>query len=362
MMIKLTDILRDHQTEFLSTYGSRLSSVHHRALEHILDCHTCACGEILSQCETCQRNSLHFPSCGNRFCPSCQHLANRDWLDRQQQKLLPVDYYMVTFTVPRQLRPFVWHHQHLAYKMLFDCAVATLQSFFGRDKKLLGKAGLTVVLHTHARNLDFHPHVHLIVPAGSLHKRSGLWRQKTGDYLFNADNLARVFRGKFMHAMAQAEYRLPPGTPKEWNADCKHVGRGDKALTYLARYLYRGVISEDNILRNEDGKVTFRYKNSTTGQYQTITEPAVAFLWRVIQHVLPKGFRRARDFGFLHGNAKRTLQRIQLMLKVRLTPSPKRHKAAFCCPDCGTKLEVIWHKRYKLVPLAQRTNAAMDCA
>ena len=178
-MIKLADILREHQADFLDTYGPRLRSVHHRALEHILDCHTPACGEILSQCETCQRDSVHYPSCGNRFCPSCQHLANADWLDRQQQKLLPVDYYMVTFTLPRQLRPIVWHHQRRAYKMLFDCAVATLQSFFGRDKKLLGKAGLTAVLHTHARTLDFHPHVYLIVPAGSLHKRSGLWRQKS---------------------------------------------------------------------------------------------------------------------------------------------------------------------------------------
>ena len=361
-MIKLADILREHQAAFLNTYGHRLGSVHHRALEHILDCHTPACGEILSQCETCQRDSVHFPSCGNRFCPSCQHLANADWLDKQQQKLLPVDYYMVTFTVPRQLRPFVWHHQRWAYKMLFDCAVATLQSFFGGDKKLLGHAGLTVVLHTHARNLDFHPHVHLIVPAGSLHKRSGLWRQKIGKYLFKAENMVRVFRGKCIQAMTHAGYRLPPNTPQKWNADCEHVGKGDKALTYLARYLYRGVISEDNILRNEDGKITFRYKNSTTKRYQTITESAPTFLWRVIQHVLPKGFRRARDYGFLHGNAKRTLQRIQLMLKVRLTPLPVSNKAAFCCPDCGTKLEVIWHKRNKLVPLTERTSTARDCA
>ena len=361
-MIKLADILRDHQAEFLSTYGPRLSTVHHRALEHILDCHTPACGTILSQCEACQRNSVHSPSCGNRFCPSCQHRANVEWLDRQQQKLLPVDYYMVTFTLPRQLRALVWHHQGRAYKMLFDCAVATLQSFFAQDKKLLGKAGLTAVLHTHARNLDFHPHVHLIVPAGSLHKCSGLWRQKKGAYLFKADNLARVFRGKFIHAMTQAKYTLPPNTPKKWNANCEQVGRGDKALTYLARYLYRGVISEDNILRNQDGKVTFRYKNSSTKRYQTITESGPRFLWRVIRHVLPKGFRRTRDYGFLHGNAKRTLQRIQLMLKVRLPPPPIAIQGVFCCSDCGAKLELISYTRNRLVPLAERTDTAKDCA
>ena len=361
-MIKLADILREHHAGFISAYGHRIHTVHRRALSQILACHTPDCGEIHSHCSDCQRDGVHYCSCGHRFCPSCQHLANRDWLDRQQQKLLPVDYYLITFTVPRQLRPFIWHHQKWAYKTLFDCAVATVQSFFERDKRLNGDAGLTAVLHTHARNLDFHPHIHIIVPAGSLKKRSGLWRQKISKYLFKADNLAKVFRGKFIQAMYQAAYRLPQNTPKEWNADCEHVGKGDKALTYLARYLYRGVINEHNILRCHEGRITFRYKNSTSGQYQTITESAVQFLWRVIQHVLPKGFRRARDYGFLNGNASRTLQRIQLMLKVILTPPAPRHKAAMCCPDCGTKLQLIWMKRNNLIPQIPPTQAAMECA
>jgi hypothetical protein len=159
---------------------------------------------------------------------------------------------------------------------LFDFAVATLQSFFKRDKTQLGSAGLTVVLHTHARNLDFHPHVHVIVPAGSFNKRRGLWRHKKGLYLFKADNMVRVFRGEFVQTMAQAGYRLPPNTPKKWNANCKHVGKGDKALTYLARYLYRGVINEDNILSCRNGMVTFRYKNSTTNN----TKPSPS-LWSI---------------------------------------------------------------------------------
>lgn len=162
--------------------------------------------------------------------------------------------------------------------------------------------------------------------------------------------------------MYQAKYHLPSNTPKEWNADCKQAGKGDKALTYLARYLYRGVINENNILRCQNGQVTFRYKNSTTGQYQHTTESAVQFLWRVIQHVLPKGFRRARDYGFLHGNAKRTLQRIQLMLKVKLVPPAPRHKTAMSCPDCGTKLRLIWMKRHNFIPQIPPTYAAMDCA
>ena len=195
-----------------------------------------------------------------------------------------------------------------------------------------------------------------------------LWRQEKGHYLFKADNMVRVFRAKCIQAMSQAGYRLPPSTPKKWNADCEHVGKGDKTLTYLARYLYRGVIKEDNILSCYNGMVTFTYKNSTTKQYQTLTEPVAEFLWRVIQHVLPKSFRRARDYGFLHGNAKRTLQRIQLMLKVRITPPPLRQLTQKCCPHYHGKLHIIWLKRARsaiqIPPSSlalRRTNAAMDC-
>jgi hypothetical protein len=355
MMRSLAAILREQHTELIRDYGARMQSIHHRAVAHILACHTPQCGEIHSHCQDCQQDTVQYCSCGDRFCPACQHNANRDWLARQQQKLLPVNYYLVTFTIPRQLRPFIWHHQSWAYPALFDCAVATLQSFFMRDKNLQGHAGLTAVLHTHARNLDYHPHVHLIVPAGCLNTRRTLWREKTRKYLFNADNLAKVFRAKCIHAMSQAGYRLPYQCPKKWNADCENVGSGNSALTYLARYLYRGVISEDNILSYQQGNVTFRYKNSTTKQYQCITEPAVDFLWRVLQHVLPKGFRRTRDYGFLHGNARRTLLRIQLLLKVRLLPPPARQLSQKCCPHCRGPLKIIWLKHHRANSTAQLT-------
>lgn len=354
-MSSLATILREQQDDLIRDYGARMHTGHHRAIEHILACHTPQCGEIHSRCQDCKQNTVQYCSCGDRFCPACQHNANSDWLARQQQKLLPVHYYLVTFTVPRQLRPFIWHHQSWAYPALFDCAVATLQSFFTRDKKLQGPPGLTAVLHTHARNLDYHPHVHLIVPAGCLNKRRNLWREKTGNYLFKADNLAKVFRAKFIHALTQAGYHLPCQYPKKWNADCEQVGSGQSALTYLARYLYRGVISENNILSYQHGRVTFRYKNSTTQQYQLITEPAVDFLWRVLQHVLPKGFRRARDYGFLHGNAKRTLLRVQLLLKVRLSPPPVRQLSKKCCPHCQGLLQIIWCKHTSVASIARQT-------
>jgi hypothetical protein len=158
--------------------------------------------------------------------------------------------------------------------------------------------------------------------------------------LFVADNLAKVFRGKFITLMCAAGCYLPAKTPTSWNADCENVGRGDGSLTYLARYLYRSVISEQSILRLDNGQVTFRYKGSKSKQFKTITEPAIDFLWRVLQHVLPKGFRRARNYGFMHGNAKTTLQRLQLILKVRLQNVPVKQKKGVCCPQCQGEMQL----------------------
>lgn len=143
--------------------------------------------------------------------------------------------------------------------------------------------------------------------------------------------------------------------PKSWIAHSERVGRGDSALTYLARYLYRGVISENNILSLEDDQVTFRYKDSKTKKYKTIKEPATKFLWRIIQHVLPKGFRRARNFGFLHGNAARTLKRLQLLLKVVLPPMEVKPKKIICCPHCAGEMD-CYLMRIGLQLILRKTN------
>ncbi|MCG6202614.1 IS91 family transposase [Psychromonas antarctica] len=339
-MISLASIAQKYQQALLEKYGYKMQNTHRHALKQIIACHTAQAGAMLYHCDDCHLTATLFPSCGHRHCPACQHKANNDWLDKQRQKLLPVDYYLVGFTLPYQLRSFVWHHQKWAYQALLKAAKETLNSFFKKDKKLGDITGYIAVLHTHARNLDFHPHVHFVVPAGTLNKNKTMWLSKAGKYLFYADNLAKVFRGKFIEQMCKAHYYLPAKTPKEWNVDCEYVGKGDGALTYLARYLYRSVISENNILSIDNDQVIFRYKESKSKQYQNIKEPAVDFLWRVLQHVLPKGFRRARNYGFLHGNAKATLQRLQLILKVILKPTPIRRKNAVCCPQCKTEMQL----------------------
>ncbi|WP_250655631.1 IS91 family transposase [Alkalimarinus coralli] len=340
-MITLAQIMRDHQDALTQCYGPMMSRQHHHAMQSIIDCHTPACGEVEFHCAPCSQQQRFCHSCGHRSCPACQHQTNNQWLDRQRQKLLPVDYYMVTFTLPTQLRHFVWHHQKWGYQTLFNVARQTLSTFAKNDKQLHADLGLTGVLHTHSRRLEFHPHVHFIVPNGGLDKNKVSWRQKSGKYLFNGKSLAKVFRAKFIDAMKQQGFCLPQNTPQAWVTQCEHVGQGESAFVYLARYLYRGVISEKNITRYEQGRVTFKYQENKSKQWLTRTEPATEFLWLVLQHVLPKGFRRARDYGFLHSNAKQTLKRLQLILQAKVPDIAINKKRAHRCPSCGLSMAVI---------------------
>jgi len=236
------------------------------------------------------------------------------------------------------------HYQHdlvTKYQHQFKAATDTLNSFAQKDKHLRGNLGMTAVLHTHSKRLDFHPHVHIIVPAGSFQSSQSLWHRHSKKYLFNEFALAQVFRGKFLKSLQNAKLQYPMALPKKWVAQCQQVGRGEPALKYLARYLYRGVINEKNIIKQAQGNVTFRYQDSKTKSWKTRTETAIDFLWLVLQHVLPKGFRRARDYGFLHGSAKKTLHRIQLLLKVTMAPSSLNTKKEHLCPCCKKPMDFI---------------------
>jgi len=161
-----------------------------------------------------------------------------------------------------------------------------------------------------------------------------------GKYLFNGFALAEVFRARMLEALRDEGLDIPEIRSK-WVVQCQSVGKGLPALEYLSKYLYRGVISEKQILRDEDGQVTFRYIESKSGKAKTRTLPGADFLWLVLQHVLPKGFRRVRDYGFLHGNAKRLLQLVQMTLKVVLDTLKPKERPVMHCPRCNALMQFV---------------------
>jgi hypothetical protein len=184
------------------------------------------------------------------------------------------------------------------------------------------------------------------MPAAVLDGQQKRWRTKgrgKAGYLFNHKALAKVFRAKMLAAIEAAGLRLPSRHPEKWVVDCKSVGNGDKALIYLGRYLYRGVIAEKDIVECGNGQVRFRYRNAKSGKQESRTVSGAHFLWLVLQHVLPKGFRRARNFGFLHPNCKRLIALLHLMLKFdpRQAFSWFKKRAPILCTCCGAVMVIV---------------------
>ena len=341
-MITLASVINLFEADFSRDYQGRLRSNQISALHAMKCCRTVHSPVMQVKCIDCDYQTFVPHSCGHRNCPHCQHYESQHWIEQQVQRQVPADYFMNTFTLPAQLRALARQHPRLLYSMMFDCAWATLQSFSNNDKQLQGAPGAIAVLHTHSRELNYHPHVHVIMPAAIVDKTNKVWRTKQGKYLFNHNALAKVFRAKMLARLNEEKLAFPAKIPKKWVVDCKFVGAGDKALIYLGRYLYRGVIREKDILSCQDGKVTYRYQDSKTKGYKTKTVSGAKFLWLVLQHVLPKGFRRARNFGFLHPNSKGVIKLIQLLLKFdpakvmqALKPRPQ-----FKCKCCGGAMSV----------------------
>lgn len=351
-MIRLAGIIEAFGAELLQQYGGKLPVGQLHALHAIKNCRSAMSPKMQAECGGCDERVYLPHSCGHRNCPNCQAHESQRWIERQVQKLVPGDYFMITFTLPAQLRPLASANRQVMYDLFMQCAWGTLRTFSQNDKKLQGTPGAVGVLHTHSRRLDFHLHAHMVIPAAAFDIKRKLWRTKKAKYLFNHKALAKVFRAKILAGIKQAGLNLPERYPEEWVVDVKNVGTGEKALVYLGRYLYRGVIREKDILACENGQVTFRYQNSKTKKIERKTVGGVAFLRLILQHVLPKGFRRARDFGFLHPNSKRMIRLVQVLLK--LAPRPyvaTLKRPALRCPCCGGEMKIV---RTRIKPVFAR--------
>lgn len=353
-MIAMASIIKRFEADFSAQYQNTILPSHRHALEAMKRCRSSSGVHMLAQCGSCDERRFVPHSCGHRNCPHCQHFESQQWIERQTRLLVPGSYFLITFTLPAELRGLAWHHQRVVYATLMGCAWDTLHTFSQNHKQLQGCPGAVAVLHTHSRKLDFHPHVHVAMPAAALDANAGLWRSlrrsaKGDGYLFNHKALAKVFRGKLLAALRDEGLELPPDLPEKWVVDCKSVGTGEKALVYLGRYLYRGVIQEKDIVRCEGGQVSFRYRDSKTKKLVLRTVSGAVFLWLVLQHVCPKGFRRSRNYGFLHANSKRLMALLKLLVfklapPIASTPTPRPQ---LLCTCCGAPMVII---RRRILP------------
>ena len=367
-MIRLATVIESFENDLRAQFGNRLTSEHLRALAAMKQCRSHASPKMQVQCSACPQTMLIPHSCGHRHCPHCQHHESQQWLERQLQKQVPAEYFFLTFTLPAEFRPLARAHQIAIYDALMRCSWDTLRTFAGNDRQLQGTPGAIAVLHTNTRRLDYHPHVHVLMPAAAVDGARRRWRTKrpgkgSGPYLFNHTALACVFRAKMLAAISAAGLSLPERHPVKWVVDCKSVGAGAKALIYLGRYLYRGVISEKDILSSANGQVSFRYRDGKTGKTERLTVSGADFLWLVLQHVLPKGFRRARNFGFLHPNRKRLIALLHLLLKFVPASAQAwmKPRAPIVCSCCGAVMTIVRKRIRSLFPGPSRPPVEAAC-
>lgn len=354
--MELSSIINRYRDAYFDKYASwKVSFLNQaKALHAISNCRTAACGEIVTYCPACQCLETRFHSCGHRSCPKCQNFETSKWLDRQQHKLLPVSYFLVTFTLPSELRPISKIYPKKINDLLFESSSQALQELAANPRYLGGEIGMTGVFHNHTRRLDFHPHTHYVIPGCAINAEKKICIHSPNNYLVPERALNRLFRGKFLAGLKKLGIYFPKKLYKiDWVVDCEATGKGESALKYLSSYLYRGVISEKNILADRDGLITFKYIESKSKKPKTRTLPGAEFLDLILQHTLPSGYRRVRDFGFLHGNAKKKLHQLQLLLIAKVKEKPERVRPSFICQACGGLMQVIDFKRGIIPVLSQ---------
>jgi hypothetical protein len=334
-MVEMATIFHHHGPQYRARFGSRMPSRHHKVMHAIERCRTPVLGGHVYHCPECEEIQYLYHSCRNRHCPKCQNNKAHRWLEKQQDFLLPTPYFLLTFTLPSQLRQIARSHQKILYDTLFRASAAAIQHLSQDPRFVGGQMGFVGVLHTWGRNLSYHPHVHYLAPGGGLSSDGQTWLSSRKNFLFPSKALSPIFRAKFRDALRQTDLfaLVPPEVwQQDWVVHCKAVGNGLHALKYLAPYIFRVAISNSRILKLANGKVTFRYRTSDTGSLRTSTLDAEEFIRRFLQHVLPKGFVKVRYFGFFSPSYRQRLAALRQLLTLSLVDLPQSSET----PDSNT--------------------------
>lgn len=362
-MLTLADVFREYGPEYLRCYGDTMLPSHRQVIQDIIECRTAVMGGEVFWCDACEDDLYAYHSCGNRHCPTCGADRADHWRDKHLEKLLPIPYFLVTFTLPHSLNPIAHANQKLVYRLLFQASENAMKTVALNPTWLGGQIGMVGALHTWMRHMGYHVHVHSLVPAGGIDPQTGDWKPSHPTFLVPGSALSDVLRAKFRDALkveAPDLFALAPPTTwtKTWGGHCKAVGDGRTALKYLTPYIYRVAISNSRMVSMDDGTVTFSYKPRKKA-WTTMTLPAMQFMQRFLQHVLPKGFQKVRAVGFLHPSAKKRFMALKEQLDVQASTqvestsrveddesdetASRRHTpdAPGVCPHCGAPLRYL---------------------
>jgi hypothetical protein len=348
-MLEMADIFSHYSPQYISKYGERMLPSHFRVISDIINCRTPDLGGQVYGCRDCHTIDYSYHSCMNRHCPKCMNDQAEEWLHKQQGFLLPVPYFFVTFPLPAELRGIARSNQKVIYDITFKASAEAMKKLALDPKYIGGKIGFMGVLHTWKRDLDYHLHVHYLVPGGGVSKDKTAWLPAQKKFFLPVKALSKIFRAKFRDLLQKRAPELYNQVPsqvwrKNWIVHCKPAGNGKEVLKYFAPYVFRVAISNKRLLKLENDQVTFRYKNSKTKQWRTRTMPVFQFMSRFLQHVLPRGFKKVRHYGFLSSKHNTTLVLLKYILgTVEIEPSEEDPQPAVKhpCPKCGKEMVLI---------------------
>jgi hypothetical protein len=357
--LEVADIFRQHRQEFLDRWGHTLSRQQRRALRDIVACRTAELGvHHVEQCDRCPNQKVVYNSCRNRHCPKCHSRARDDWLAERAKDLLPVRYCHVVFTIPHAIAPLALQNPRALYSILFRAAAQALTELAADPKRLGAKIGFLAVLHTWTQQLELHPHVHCVVPAGGLSTDGTRWISGRKRFFLPVRPLAKLYRGKFLAYLEEAfrQGRLQfygklrelehPVRFEDWVAALRTrkwvvyakppFGGPEYVLKYLARYTHRIAIANGRLISLDNGVVRFQWRDSSQGnQIKEMELDAIEFIRRFLLHVLPCGFVKIRHFGFLSNrNRKQSIVCCRAILPPFTPPNVDHSHEPVHCPVC----------------------------
>ena len=356
MAAAVIDALRCFLPAHLREYHRCMGEAQRRAVWAITHCRTAEMGGHLHACGKCRTREFHFHSCNHRSCPQCGKNATAEWVERQLAKRVGAPYFMVTFTLPEELRPLFFTPQAKEIYQLFFAAASSALSDTLANPRWLGAAtsGFTMILHTWNQRLHFHPHLHCIVPGAGIHATGRVVSVKNPNFLVPQPALRSVFRARFRDGLADLthEHTLPAIDPavwqKDWGIHLQPFGSGENIIKYLGRYVCRTAIGDSRIVSITDTHVSFRWKDRANGNASKIeTLTGHEFVNRYLRHVLPRGLRAVRYYGFCHPAAKTKRERIAfhtgrpLLIGAAVVAVPQKPPHIVSCPCCGEPMKKL---------------------
>ena len=326
--LEVADVFRRYGEAYRQQHGASMSAAQWRVMSAIEVCRTAALGGHLERCDQCGFERNAFNSCRDRHCPKCQCLARAQWIEQRQTELLEVPYFHVVFTVPEEIAAIAYQNKEVMYDILFQATAETLKTIAADPKHLGAEIGFFAVLHSWGQNLQFHPHLHCVVPGGGLSADGQRWISCRPDFFLPVRVLSHRFRRLFLQSL---QHVFDSGKLQFFNAleplrdghafvqfldrmkDCDWVvyakrpfAGPQQVLDYVGRYTHRVAISNNRLLNIENGHVCFEWKDYRAGgQVKTMSLSADEFIRRFLLHVLPDGFQRIRYYGFLGNRCRK---------------------------------------------------------